>query len=102
MSLPWLRKSTRRFRIVCSRELPSYKSRGIKIRAMPFKLAISNFTIGRHYEKVVIAILRTYSFHIWHSGRSGDKGVDFTGSWVLPNKEVPVIGERYIKVNATM
>lgn len=60
---------------------------------MNAKVAISNFIVGKHYEKVVIEVLRTYSFHIWHCGRSGDKGVDFTGSWVLPNMEVPVIGE---------
>lgn len=55
--------------------------------------APSNVSIGLAYELLVLKVLRSYSFHIHHAGRRGDRGQDFIGHWVLPNQRVPVVGE---------
>ena len=55
--------------------------------------APSNVSIGLAYELLALKVLRSYSFHIRHTGRRGDRGQDFIGHWVLPNQRVPVVGE---------
>ena len=49
--------------------------------------------VGSAFEKLTIEVLRPLGFHLAHSGRPGDKGVDFVGHWVLPDKRVPIAGE---------
>ena len=49
-------------------------------------------SIGLAFEKLSVAVLRRNSFDIEHCGRTGDKGIDFKGHWVLLDKEIPVIG----------
>ena len=49
-------------------------------------------SIGLSFEKLSVAVLRRNSFDIEHCGRTGDKGIDFKGHWVLLDKEIPVIG----------
>jgi len=55
--------------------------------------ASSNVTIGMAYELLVLNVLRRYCFHLYHTGKTGDRGRDFIGHWVLPNQRVPVVGE---------
>ena len=55
---------------------------------MPSKAAI-----GRTYELLSVKALRNYSFQLSHRGRAGDRGIDFIGSWVLPSKEIRVVGQ---------
>ena len=55
--------------------------------------APSNVSIGLAYELLVLKVLQSYSFHIRHTGRKGDRGQDFIGHWVLPDQRVPVVGE---------
>ena len=49
-------------------------------------------SIGLAFEKLSVAVLRRNSFDIEHCGRTGDKGIDFKGHWVLLDKMIPVIG----------
>ena len=53
---------------------------------------MSTHAKGLSYELLTIAVLRSYSFNIEHCGKVGDKGKDFWGHWVLPNKQVPLVG----------
>ena len=60
--------------------------------------APSNVSIGLAYELLVMKVLQSYSFHIRHTGRKGDRGQDFIGHWVLPDQRVPVVGEVPVRV----
>lgn len=53
----------------------------------------SNYSVGLAYEKLSINALRRLGFQLMHTGGKGDKGLDFIGYWVLPDREVPIIGE---------
>ena len=48
--------------------------------------------IGLNFEFAAIKLLESYGFRLVHSGRPGDRGRDFVGHWVLPDKAVRVIG----------
>lgn len=55
---------------------------------------MTRYSKGLSYELLSIATLRQYSFNIEHCGKSGDKGKDFMGHWILPDKQkIPVIGQ---------
>ena len=60
---------------------------------MAARLFSSTVEIGRRYELLCVDVLRSHSFQIVHTGRTGDKGVDFIGRWVLPSSEIPVVGQ---------
>ncbi len=54
----------------------------------------STFQTGLAYERLVMEVLRGYSFQLVHTGRTGDRGMDFLGHWVLPgNRRIQVIGQ---------
>ena len=53
----------------------------------------SSVSIGRMYELLSIGVLKDYCFDLIHRGSSGDKGIDFSGQWVLPSNVVPIIGQ---------
>lgn len=48
---------------------------------------------GLAYELLVIKVLKSYSFQLMHTGRAGDRGQDFFGHWLLPDRRVQVIGQ---------
>ena len=48
---------------------------------------------GLYYERLTLRTLLAYSFRIKHEGKSGDKGKDFSGEWVLPDRQIRIIGE---------
>ena len=48
---------------------------------------------GLLYERLTLRTLLTYSFSIKHEGKPGDKGKDFAGEWVLPDRQIRIIGE---------
>jgi len=53
----------------------------------------SSYFIGKTYELVTIDVLKKYCFDLLHRGSTGDKGIDFSGRWLLPNNIVPIIGQ---------
>ena len=53
----------------------------------------SSYSIGRNYELLSIDVLKRYCFDLLHRGSTGDKGIDFSGRWVLPNNVVPIVGQ---------
>jgi len=53
----------------------------------------SSYSIGRTYELLAIDVLKRYCFDLLHRGSPGDKGIDFSGRWVLPKNTVPVVGQ---------
>lgn len=57
------------------------------------KKILSTRKVGLNYEKLVLAVLESYSFQLKHTGGTGDGGQDFTGCWRLPQRNIPVIGE---------
>ena len=58
----------------------------------------SKVKVGLDYERLVVAVLRGYSFQLKHTGRSGDEGQDFTGNWSLPHRNIPVVGEKMLQL----
>ena len=50
-------------------------------------------TKGVYYERLTLRTLLQHSFSIKHEGKSGDKGKDFSGEWVLPDKQIRIVGE---------
>ncbi|CAI8021472.1 Uncharacterized protein C824.03c, mitochondrial [Geodia barretti] len=55
---------------------------------------LSTVAVGRAYELLVLAVLRRYSFQLYHSGRRGDGGVDFVGHWALtPAARLDIVGQ---------
>ena len=60
---------------------------------MAGRLFSNSVEIGRRYELLCMSVLRSHSFQIVHTGRTGDKGVDFIGRWILPSIELPVVGQ---------
>ena len=63
------------------------------------RLLVSNYGIGLAYEKLTLAVLKGYSFHLKHTGRTGDGGQDFTGYWKLRDRKIPVVGESCLLVS---
>ncbi len=57
------------------------------------KLLQSTYRIGLAYEKLTVGVLKQYSFHLKHTGGTGDGGQDFTGYWKLSDRSIPVVGE---------
>ena len=57
------------------------------------QLQPSTVSRGLAYELLVLKVLKNYSFQLTHTGRSGDRGQDFFGHWLLPDRRVQVIGE---------
>ena len=53
----------------------------------------SAYSIGRTYELLSIGVLKRYCFDLLHRGSTGDRGIDFSGHWVLPKNIVPIIGQ---------
>ena len=58
----------------------------------------SSYSVGLAYEMLVLNVLQRYSFQIKHTGGSGDGGQDFNGYWVLPGKNIPVVGTHWCTV----
>ncbi len=50
------------------------------------------YKAGTAFEKLVVETLRPLGFQLHHCGKTGDKGIDFFGFWVLPDKKVPIAG----------
>lgn len=53
----------------------------------------SSASVGRMYELLSIDVLKNYCFDLIHRGSVGDKGIDFSGRWVLPSNIVPIVGQ---------
>lgn len=58
----------------------------------------SPYKVGLDYERLTLAVLRGYSFHLKRTGGPRDGGQDFTGHWSLPERNIPVIGEAVLRV----
>ena len=56
----------------------------------------SSYRVGLAYERLTLAVLKQYSFHLTRTGGKGDGGQDFTGYWKLPDRNIPVVGELWI------
>ena len=48
---------------------------------------------GLYYEHLTLRTLLTYSFSVKHEGKTGDKGKDFSGEWVLPDAQIRIVGK---------
>ena len=59
----------------------------------------STYVKGLLYEVLSIAVLRRYKFDIQHCGKSGDRGIDFRGQWILPDNQLSVIGKHAYDYN---
>ncbi|XP_019856113.1 PREDICTED: uncharacterized protein C824.03c, mitochondrial-like [Amphimedon queenslandica] len=53
----------------------------------------STYVKGLSFELLTIRVLRRHSFIIQHCGKSGDRGIDFRGQWILPDNKLSVIGQ---------
>lgn len=53
----------------------------------------SPYQVGLAYERLTLAVLKDYSFHLRHTGKAGDGGQDFDGWWQLSKRSIPIIGE---------
>lgn len=48
---------------------------------------------GQEFENFVLAVLQSLNFQVTLTGKRGDYGIDFRGSWRLPDKkQVAVVG----------
>ena len=54
----------------------------------------STYVKGLLYEVLTVEVLRRHSFVIQHCGKSGDRGIDFRGQWILPDNKLSVIGKQ--------
>ena len=56
-------------------------------------LSTSPYRVGLAYERLSLSILKSYSFHLRHTGKAGDGGQDFDGWWQLSKRSIPIVGE---------
>ncbi|KAJ1927726.1 hypothetical protein IWQ60_002698 [Tieghemiomyces parasiticus] len=53
-------------------------------------MTVSASTMGFQYERAVALTLRDFGMDTMHSGRVGDRGIDFRGTWQLTSGAKPV------------
>ena len=81
------------------------KSLGRMISTKSFAIANANAMkkktteIGLAYEKRAILFFNRRGFDLYHTGKVGDKGIDFEGRWILPSDKNITTNNNFNNIN---